>query len=375
MKEKLKDYFHFSQGEKNGIIVLLIILFILIILPYFTPLLIEPDLLNKDEFKEEIAAFNNSLFKKEAPSSNNKLNQYIVNRYDSLKLFYFDPNKTSNNDFKKLGLTEKQIKTIKNYLSKGGKFHVKDDFRKIYGIRNQQYLLLKPYISLPSEKPTNNKSEKNNKSNNDSLFVFDPNTATEEEFTLLGFSTKQISTIKNYLNKIGTFKTSQDFQKVYGISEKQFNKIAPYISIKDKEERTAEKTELILELNSATIEELIKIKGIGAYTAKAIIKYRKKLGGYSNIDQLLEINKLNKDYFYKYKDALKADVSKIEKMSLNFNEIEDFIKHPYLNYTQAKKIVEFRTKNGPYKDILQLLKENILMESSFNRICPYLSLN
>lgn len=375
MKENLKDYFHFSKGEKNGIIVLLLILFILIILPNFSSLLIEPELLDKDAFKEEIAAFNNSLIEKETPSTNNRLNQYIVNRYDSLKLFHFNPNNTSDEEFKKLGLTEKQIKTINNYLNKGGKFHIKDDFRKIYGIRNQQFLLLKPYILLPSQKPTSTKTDKKIIFNTDSMFVFDPNTATEEEFLSLGFSKKQISTIKNYLKKIGSFKITEDFKKVYGISEKQFNRVAPYINIKIKEQAIEKEIKITLDLNSATIEELIKIKGIGTYTAKAIIKYRKKLGGFVNTSQLLEINKLNKDYYNEYKGAFKIDLSKIEKMSLNFFEIEDFIKHPYLNYTQSKKIVEFRTKNGPYKNIQQLLKENILTESNFYRIQQYFSVN
>ena len=39
------------------------------------------------------------------------------------ELFYFDPNTISTSDWKRLGLRDKTIKTIENYLSKGGHFY------------------------------------------------------------------------------------------------------------------------------------------------------------------------------------------------------------------------------------------------------------
>jgi competence protein ComEA len=65
----------------------------------------------------------------------------------------------------------------------------------------------------------------------DSLFVFDPNTASLQEFQKLGLSEKQASTIKNYLNKGGSFKTKEDLKKIYGISADQYNQLEPYIFI------------------------------------------------------------------------------------------------------------------------------------------------
>jgi competence protein ComEA len=144
MREKFKDLFYFSKGEKNGIIVLLAILMIIIAIPYITELFTDNEPVTNKEFEKEIELFTQSLQNVEEPTYNNRLNQYIIERYDSLKLFHFNPNNTSEENYKKLGLTEKQIKTINNYLTKGGRFYVKDDFRKIYGIRHQQYQILKP---------------------------------------------------------------------------------------------------------------------------------------------------------------------------------------------------------------------------------------
>ncbi len=381
MREQFKDLFYFSKGEKNGIIVLLAILMVIMAAPYIAELFTNNEPTINKEFEKEIELFTHSLQKVEEPTYNNRLNQFIIERYDSLKLFYFNPNNTSIENYKKLGLTEKQIETINNYLSKGGQFYVKDDFRKIYGIRHQQYQILKPYILLP-DKEYYNYEEKDFTANEkafglDSLFVFNPNTASLQELQKLGFSKKQTATIKNYLDKGGSFKTKEDLKKIYGISTEQYNKLEPYIFIEKDEtkDKIIKESIIVVELNSSTEEELAKLKGIGEYTAKAIINYRNKLGGFTHIDQLAEIKSINKEHFNAFKSQLKINPSSVKKLSLNFSEVEDFVAHPYLNYQQAKEIVKFRSQNGPYQNIEQLLDSKILMKISYQKIKPYLELN
>ena len=379
MNERFKDYFYFSRGEKNGIIALLIILLLLISAPYLAPLVIKNEAALNKEFEREVELFSQSLQEVEEPTYNNRLNQYIVERYDSLKLFHFNPNVTSNENFEKLGLTNKQIRTITNYLSKGGTFYVKDDFRRIYGIRHQQYQILKPYILLPEKEYYNdNENSFTNIATLDSLFVFDPNTATIAEYKKLGLSEKQAQTISNYLSKGGLFKSKEDFKKIYGISADQFNKLEPYIFIKDNDQSLEKTTTEILpkiELNSATIEQLVKIKGIKEYNANAIITYRNKIGGFVNVNQLTDIRSINEESLNSFKEQFIVNTKSIKKLSLNFSEVEDLLAHPYLNYQQSKAIVEFRSKNGPYNDPKQLVQKKILLNSSYEKIRPYLTLN
>jgi competence protein ComEA len=259
---------------------------------------------------------------------------------------------------------------------------VKDDFRKIYGIRHQQYQILKPYILLPDKEYYSYEKKEllgNERAfGKDSLFVFDPNTASLQEFQKLGLSEKQASTIKNYLNKGGSFKTKEDLKKIYGISADQYNQLEPYIFI-EKTEPTKESQEehvlLKIELNSSTAEQLSNIKGIGEYTAKAIITYRNKLGGFVNINQLTDIKSINIEQFNSIKSQLKVNPVNTKKISLNFSEVEDFVSHPYLNYQQAKEIVKFRSQNGPYQNVKQLLDNKILLKTSYEKIKPYLELN
>jgi len=385
MNEQLKDYFYFSRGEKNGLIVLLSIIILLFALPYISLLFPTEKSAIKKEFNSEIELFSQSLSISEEPEYNNRLDQYIIERYDSLQLFYFNPNSTTDQNFKKLGLTDKQINTINNYLGKGGRFFLKDDFRKIYGIRQQQYQILKPFILLPDNPQNKYPNSENyedklqNKHLQDSLFVFDPNTASNDNFAKLGLSEKQVNTIRNYQNKGGKFNGKEDFKKMYGLTNDQFNQLEPYLFIQ-KEIKIEKKTEnsafvSIIEINSATADQLVEIKGIGKYTADEIIKYRLKLGGFANLEQLQEIKAIKKESYDNFVKNLSINPKMVKKISLNFSEIEDFTAHPYFNYYQAKEIVKFRSTNGPFKDIKQLLENKILLESSFKKVTPYITIN
>ena len=55
---------------------------------------------------------------------------------------------TTDEDYKKLGLSEKQINTINNYKNKGGTFKTKEDFKKMYVISDEEYKRLEPYIVI-----------------------------------------------------------------------------------------------------------------------------------------------------------------------------------------------------------------------------------
>ena len=44
-----------------------------------------------------------------------------------------------------------------------------------------------------------------------------------------------------------------------------------------------------IDVNKATLEQLVEIKGLGPAKASAIIKYRKEIGGFEHIDELIDV--------------------------------------------------------------------------------------
>lgn len=390
-KETIKELLIFTKTERKGVIILLTVIILLIVVNFSIKFLIPQEKSDFKKFDTEIAGFTNSLVPQKEDAYLNRLDKYIVERYDSLQLFKFNPNTTTATEWKNLGLTDKQIKTVLNYTSKGGKFVDKQDFKKIYGIRHKQYEILKPYIQLPekvnySKSYSSNYYKKNYYKENynqetefspDSLFEFDPNKITASEWDKLGFSKKQIGVIQNYLNKGGKFYKKEDFKKIYCIKPEQYNQVENYIKIpKSNNGKTYEDSQTkrqVVDINSLSVEEFKKLGKFWKFNAKQIVDYRNKLGGFVSKKQLLEVWSVKKKYYDKLEDEVYIDKSKIRKIRLNFAEDSTLANHPYLNWTNAKDIVKHIDEKGRLKKIEDLRKYFLVSRTTFKKIKPYLS--
>ena len=94
------------------------------------------------------------------------------------------------------------------FRTKGGKIYSNVDFKKIYGVTDQIYNQVSPYLLLENEPNQHLKITADPE-----LFTFDPNKATDSDFLRLGFSDKQIATILKYLDKGGVFRNKADSSK------------------------------------------------------------------------------------------------------------------------------------------------------------------
>lgn len=390
MNINFKKYFTFRKKDRLGLILLMTLVLILFIGNLLLPKLIKNEHnFDNSEFSAEVDSFLVSLTPIEENEYVSKLDSFIIARYDSLNLFKFNPNTTTNEQWLLLGLTQKQINTINNYTSKGGKFYDKEDFRKIYGIRTKQFQILKPYIDLP-DKSSPNTYQKNNYNNNYqkdepkkrdiTLFEFDPNTATDEDFAKLGLSDKQIKSLNNYRNKGGKYYKKEDFKKMYVISDETYLMYEPYIVINQEENNKYEsdyeqKVIPIIDINTADTALFKKLPGIGPVFSERIVKYRTKLGGFSTIDQINEVYGIKPETFTKIEQYLTISSVNIVQININFAEFGDLVKHPYIDKNIANSILKYRKKNGFYTSVNQLLKNNILEEGVFHKIEKYLTVD
>ncbi len=117
MKLNLKKYFTFRKQDRIGIISLSVIVLILLITNFLVPSFVKNENnFDYTEFSNQIDSFIVSLEPVETEYVS-KLDSYIIARYDTLELFKFNPNTTSNKEWLLLGMTEKQIKTLNNLVS------------------------------------------------------------------------------------------------------------------------------------------------------------------------------------------------------------------------------------------------------------------
>lgn len=105
-----------------------------------------------------------------------------------------------------------------------------------------------------------------------------------------------------------------------------------------------------LDLNLADSAQLTTIKGIGAKTASAIIKYRDRLGYFTSVDQLLEIKIIFPDNFERMKGHLYIDNQDVEtrRTKINQVELEVLARHPYVGWKDAKLVIAYREAHGRF---------------------------
>lgn len=379
MKVDFKKYFSFKKKDRIGIISLLILILLIISADLSLPKLLNNDEKEYDftEFTAEIDTFMLSLVEVDDDTYISRLDSFIIARYDSLELFMFDPNYTSDAEWLLLGLTEKQINTINNYKDRGGSFKIKDDFRKIYGIRTMQFKLLEPFIDLPENLPNNSQQRRSNNqatTNDYVLFEFDPNTATDNDFKKLGLSDRQINTINNYRSKGGYFKVKEDFKKIYVISEDDYNRLAPFIVIKPQQSQQPAIADIpTIEINSADTSLFKLLPGIGTVLSGRIIKFRAKLGGFYSVEQIKEVYGITTETYNKIKQYLTINTDNIAKININFAKYSDLVKHPYIDSKTANAILNYKKQHGFYNSVEQLLSENVLEPILYSKLSIYLT--
>lgn len=259
----------------------------------------------------------------------------------------------------------------------------------------------KPLIT--SEKKLSTKeSETKQTINYADLKVFDPNDLSIDEWMDLGLSEKQAKSVINFKEKIGGFKDALTFKKSYGISDQFYSKIESKIKFKSVNKQnnlndgevTSDKkitnsdslsnasdsirfrTKAIekIEINSASYDELIQIKGIGNYFAEQIIDLRIRRGGLTSLNQLLEIPYFNEEKLEKVLPSMDIDQSKVLKINLNKATLKQLSRHPDITWDMARSIIDLRTDLGTFESLDQILLSAHVDLRRFNHLKKYLTI-
>ena len=392
MKTIISDYFYGTKNELRGSIVLFVLILFISIFRYFGFESGQGIAIDTGDFQEKadiiVSATSNDI----REASNTQKERQVTSE------FYFNPNTATAGDFERLGLSARTAKSIINYRNKGGRFRKVEDFGKIYTLSDADFERLAPYIDLPTADFGESQNIRTEDRPKDiELFVFNPNTATAGDFERLGLSVRTAKSIINYRNKGGRFRKVEDFKKIYTLSEADFERLKPFIDIpkvenalaqegdegtnadtkptkEDSKKRIKKSTEVMIEVNEATVEDFQQLKGIGEGYAKRIVSYRSKLGGFVTITQVQEVYGLPKETYEVIEKQLTVKAAAIQKLSINTATYEDLVQHPYIDSKRANAIVKFRKQHGAFASVDDLSKIYAIPASTLKRIKPYLKL-
>lgn len=129
---------------------------------------------------------------------------------------------------------------------------------------------------------------------------------------------------------------------------------------------------LTVELNGADTTTLMLLHGIGPVFAKRIVRYRERLGGFVDVRQLLEIYGFTPEMLNSVAPYITVDTGVIVKMPVNSIPLKQFIKHPYIEYYQARDIVTLRGHGVCFHSADDLRTVPSMSDSTLCRLLPYL---
>lgn len=210
-----------------------------------------------------------------------------------------------------------------------------------------------------------------------------PNHATFNELTAIGFTKKQAAIIFNYRKKGGHFYFKEDIYKVYSVDSVCFNKVVEYIELPHQSNQETHKNNLppteikkdkkLVDLNEADSISLLSVYGIGPYLAHQIIHYRNRLGGFIQLEQMQEVKGMHTENFNELISNFFIGKQPI-KINLNTAELKMLALHPYSNWQLAKSIINYRNQHGAFKHLSELNDIYGIDKTTTLKLIPYLNI-
>ena len=186
-------------------------------------------------------------------------------------------------------------------------------------------------------------------------FRFNPNTVSVEDLQRLGFSEKQALAIDSYRQKGGRFRRPSDFARSYVVADSVVERLAPYIDIPR------------IDINRADSSAFLELPGIGPFFAGKMVQYRAQLGGYSCVEQLLEIWHFDEEKLSGMRDLITCPPP--SPFPIWTLPEADLSRHPHISRSEAHSIVLFREHHRPEECALEALHAAaILSEDHYRRL-------
>lgn len=141
-----------------------------------------------------------------------------------------------------------------------------------------------------------------------------------------------------------------------------------------------------IELNSAGLQELKAIKGIGDVKAKQIIAYRQDKGLFRSVDELLEVKGIGPKTLESIREFIYVDESSLAeagvydraegtsksggRIDINRADLKDLVSLPGIGEVKGKRIIDYRETHGKFNEPEELIKVSGIGEKTLQAILP-----
>ncbi|MUP46397.1 helix-hairpin-helix domain-containing protein [Gramella sp. BOM4] len=218
----------------------------------------------------------------------------------------------------------------------------------------------------------------------DTIYPFNPNFITDFKGYQLGMKVEEIDRLLAYRAAGKWVNSKEDFQKVTGVSDSLLNRIAPSFRFPEWVNRSEaavtrkihEPVIEVADLNAATAEDLMRVRGVGEVLSERIVKYRKSIGGFLDVIQLQDVYGLNEETIGNIQKHFRI-ISKPDTNLKNINTIKEseLAEMPYFNAVLARKVIQYRNLHEGIRGFEELAQIGGFPSDKIDRIKLYLGFN
>lgn len=224
------------------------------------------------------------------------------------------------------------------------------------------------------------------------LFPFDPNHLPIETWQALGLTRRQAESIHKFEAAGGSFAKAEDVARLYVVSDALFASWEPFLRFPSEQlasvvpprteeppvqrraetdrEDQADPALTVLDLNIADTAALAALPGIGNYTARRLLWFRRDLGGFRSLQQVHEVPGIRPENLERALPYLSV-ITRLRPRDLNAVEERAFGHHPYVSWNQARAVVAYRNQHGPFASWAEVLQVALVSPEDTVRWAPY----
>ena len=275
-----KDFFYYTKSERRVILLLLAIALLLLgiwaVMEYLRPVEVPVTLSESEEIDSFLANLEEQEKIRKSHTPKNEI---------SVVLQPFDPNTADSVLLRQLGLPVYIVRNILKYRAKGGVFRSPESFSRIYGLKEEVYQKLKPYITIAPLVSVSHVRTDTFRQLKDTI----PYIPKYEEGTIVDLNKADTSILKRipgigstlarmivvYRQRLGGFYDVSQLQEVphVGVELNKWFVVTPAGLHK-------------IQVNSASLDKLRSHPYMDFHKAKAIMEYRRKRGKIKGLSQL-----------------------------------------------------------------------------------------